>query len=88
MQFVLQKEKQEAERKKIEAEGIATFQKVVAEGINENLLKWRGIEATKELALSGNSKIVIIGAGKEGLPIILGGDTTGTVAPAASPAGR
>lgn len=42
----------------------------------ENLLKWKGIEATKELALSGNSKAVIIGAGKEGLPIILGSDTS------------
>lgn len=72
MQFVLQKEKQEAERKKIEAEGISSFQKIVTEGINENLLKWKGIEATKELALSGNSKVVIIGAGKEGSPIILG----------------
>ena len=76
MQFVLLKEKQEAERKKIEAEGISSFQKIVTEGINENLLKWKGIEATKELALSGNSKIVVIGAGKEGLPIILGGDTS------------
>jgi prohibitin 1 len=76
MQFVLQKEKQEAERKKIEAEGISSFQKIVTEGINENLLKWKGIEATKELALSGNAKVVIIGAGKEGLPIILGGDTS------------
>ena len=78
MQFVLQKEKQEAERKKIEGEGIATFQKIVAEGISENLLKWKGIEATKELASSPNSKVVIIGAGKEGLPVILGGDTIGT----------
>ncbi len=77
MQFVLLKEKQEAERKKIEAEGISSFQKIVTDGINENLLKWKGIEATKELALSGNSKIVIIGAGKEGLPLILGGDTSG-----------
>ncbi|MCA1658641.1 MAG: prohibitin family protein, partial [Verrucomicrobiaceae bacterium] len=76
MQFVLQKEKQEAERKKIEAEGISSFQKIVTEDINENLLKWKGIEATKELALSTNSKVVIIGAGKEGLPIILGGDST------------
>lgn len=75
MQFVLLKEKQEAERKKIEAEGISSFQKIVTEGINENLLKWKGIEATKELALSNNSKIVVIGSGKEGLPIILGGDT-------------
>lgn len=76
MQFVLLKEKQEAERKKIEAEGISSFQKIVTEGINENLLKWKGIEATKELALSGNAKVVIIGAGREGLPIILGGDTS------------
>jgi len=57
-------------------ETMDSFQKIVAEGINENLLKWKGIEATKELALSGNSKVVIIGAGKEGLPIILGGDTS------------
>jgi len=57
-------------------ETMDSFQKIVAEGINENLLKWKGIEATKELALSGNSKVVIIGAGKEGRPIILGGDTS------------
>ena len=75
MQFVLLKEKQEAERKKIEAEGISSFQKIVTEGTNENLLKWKGIEATKELALSNNSKVVIIGSGREGLPVILGGDT-------------
>jgi prohibitin 1 len=83
MQFVLLKEKQEAERKKIEAEGISSFQKIVAEGINDNLLKWKGIEATKELALSHNSKVVIIGSGKEGLPVILGGDTN---PPAGEPA--
>ena len=89
MQFILLKEKQEAERKKIEAEGISSFQKIVTEGINENLLKWKGIEATKELALSGNSKVVIIGAGREGLPIILGGDTGPSPAhPASSPSGH
>jgi prohibitin 1 len=89
MQFILLKEKQEAERKKIEAEGISSFQKIVTEGINENLLKWKGIEATKELALSGNSKVVIIGAGREGLPIILGGDTAPSPAhPASSPPGH
>jgi len=88
MQFVLLKEKQEAERKKIEAEGISSFQKIVTEGINENLLKWKGIEATKELALSGNTKIVIIGAGKEGLPIILGGDTSTPRPAVAQPSGR
>ena len=73
MQFVLLKEQREAERKKIEGEGIAQFQKIVTEGISDNLLKWKGIEATKELALSPNAKIVIIG-GKDGLPVILGGD--------------
>jgi prohibitin 1 len=88
MQFVLLKEKQEAERKKIEAEGISGFQKIVTEGITENLLKWKGIEATKELALSGNAKIVIIGAGKEGLPIILGGDVSTSPPPTPPPSGR
>jgi regulator of protease activity HflC (stomatin/prohibitin superfamily) len=75
MQFVLQKEQREAERKKIEAEGIATFQKIVSEGISENLLKWKGIETTKDLANSPNSKVIVIGSGKDGLPIILGSDT-------------
>ena len=88
MQLVSLKEKQEAERKKIEAEGISSFQKIVTEGINENLLKWKGIEATKELALSGNTKIVIIGAGKEGLPIILGGDTSPSTPRTGQPSGR
>jgi prohibitin 1 len=53
---------------------IATFQRIVTEGISENLLRWKGIEATKELADSANAKVVIIGAGREGLPVILGGD--------------
>ncbi len=87
MQFVLQKERQEAERKKIEAEGIASFQRIVAEGINDNLLKWKGIEATKDLALSNNSKVVVIGSAKDGLPIILGGDTSPPPPPPA-PAAR
>jgi regulator of protease activity HflC (stomatin/prohibitin superfamily) len=88
MQFVLLKEKQEAERKKIEAEGISSFQKIVTDGINDNLLKWKGIEATKELALSNNAKVVIIGAGKEGLPIILGGDFPNSPAHGPTPAAR
>jgi prohibitin 1 len=74
MQFVLLKESQEAERKRIEAKGIADFQDIVSKGISEQVLKWKGIEATEKLAASPNSKIVIIGSGKEGLPIILGGD--------------
>ena len=72
MKYVLDKEKQEAERKRIEARGIAEYQTIINQGLNENLLKWKGIEATRELARSQNTKIVIIGAGKEGLPIILG----------------
>jgi regulator of protease activity HflC (stomatin/prohibitin superfamily) len=74
MQFVLLKESQEAERKRIEAKGIADFQDIVSKGISEQVLKWKGIEATEKLAASPNSKVVIIGSGKDGLPIILGGD--------------
>jgi regulator of protease activity HflC (stomatin/prohibitin superfamily) len=72
MQFVLQKEKQEADRKRIEAEGISDFQKIVSQGINDGLLRWKGIEATMKIAESANAKVVVIGSGKDGLPIILG----------------
>ena len=72
MSFVLQKETQEAERKRIEAKGIADFQVIVSDGINANLLKWKGIEATENLAKSPNTKVVVIGAGEDGLPLILG----------------
>jgi regulator of protease activity HflC (stomatin/prohibitin superfamily) len=74
MEFILTREKQEAERKRIEAKGIADFQEIVSKGISEQLLKWKGIEATEKLANSQNSKVIVIGSGKEGLPIILGGD--------------
>ena len=74
MKFVLQKEQQEAERKRIEAQGIADFQKIVAAGISPQLLEWKGIEATEKLAMSQNSKVVVIGSGKNGLPLILGGE--------------
>jgi regulator of protease activity HflC (stomatin/prohibitin superfamily) len=74
MKFVLQKEQQEAERKRIEAQGIADFQRIVASGISQNLLEWKGIEATEKLALSPNSKVVVIGNPKSGLPIIRGGE--------------
>ena len=71
MQFVLKREEQEADRKRIEAKGIADFQDIVARGISQQLLEWKGIEATEKLANSQNAKIVIIGSGKNGLPIIL-----------------
>jgi len=70
MRFVLDRERQEAERKRIEAQGIADFQRIVAQGIDERLLRWKGIEATQALAASENAKIVIVG-GKDGLPLIL-----------------
>jgi prohibitin 1 len=72
MKFVLAKEQQEAERKRIEAQGIADFQRIVAQGISAQLLEWKGIEATEKLATSSNSKVVVIGSAKSGLPIILG----------------
>jgi len=71
MQFVLLKEKQEAERKRIEAQGIADFQEIVTKGISEPLLRWKGIEATEKIAQSPNAKVIVIGAGKDGLPLIL-----------------
>ncbi len=69
MKFVLEKEKQEAERKRIEAQGIQNFQHIVSQGISDQLLRWKGIEATSRLAESANSKVVIIG-GRDGLPLI------------------
>ena len=73
MSFRLQKERQEADRKRIEAEGIRDFSRTVAAGISPELLTWKGIEATEKLSDSQNSKIVIIGNTKNGLPLIMGG---------------
>jgi prohibitin 1 len=74
MEFVLQREKQEAERKRVEAQGIKDFQNIVTEGISEKLLEWKGIEATVELARSSNSKVVVVGNSKSGLPLIFSTD--------------
>jgi len=73
-EFKIQKETKEAQRKKIEAQGIKDFQTIVSEGISDKLLKWKGIEATQEIANSQNAKIIIIGNDKGGLPVILGKD--------------
>ncbi len=72
MSFRLQKETQEAQRKRIEAQGIRDFQQIVAQGISPQLLEWKGIEATENLAKSSNAKVVVIGNNKNGLPLILG----------------
>ena len=71
MEFKLSKERQEAERKKLEASGIQSFQKIVSEGISPQLLQWKGIEATEKLATSHNAKIVMMGNSKESMPVLL-----------------
>jgi regulator of protease activity HflC (stomatin/prohibitin superfamily) len=70
--FRVEREKKESERKQIEADGVRAFQTTVSQGISDSYVRWRGIEATLQLAQSNNAKIVIIGSGKDGLPIILG----------------
>jgi prohibitin 1 len=75
MEFVLQKERQEAERKRVEAAGIKDFQDIVTQGISDKLLEWKGIEATIELARSSNAKVVVVGNSKTGLPLIYAAET-------------
>ena len=74
MEFVLQRERQEADRKRVEAQGIKDFQNIVSEGISDKLLEWKGIEATIELARSPNAKVVVVGNAKTGLPLIYAAD--------------
>jgi prohibitin 2 len=85
--FRVAREIRESERKKIEAEGIADFQRIVSQGISDSYLRWRGIEATLQLAQSNNSKVVVIGAGQNGMPIILGNVDTAPPQPPPSGAG-
>ena len=80
--FRVESEAQESQRKQIEANGIAAFQQTVSKGISDSYLRWRGIDATLRLAQSPNTKIVVIGSGGDGLPIIFNADT---LAPAAQP---
>lgn len=67
----------EAARLKIKAEGLSNYNKIVNESLSEEILRYKGIDATKEIAQSNNTKVVIIGSGKDGLPIILGNDSPG-----------
>ncbi|MBI1209817.1 MAG: prohibitin family protein [Azospirillum sp.] len=72
-EFRLAAERQEAERKRIEAQGIRDYQATIAETLTDKILKWQGIHATEEIANSNNAKVVVVGNGDKGLPIILGG---------------
>ena len=83
--FRVEREVKESQRKKIEAEGIREFQQIVSQGISDSYLRWRGIEATLQLSQSTNSKVVIIGGGKDGMPIILGNVDAAATPPASAP---
>jgi hypothetical protein len=78
--FRVQREALESERKRVEAEGIRSFQEIVTPAISESYLRWRGIEATLKLAQSPNSKVVVIGNSATGLPLILDTTTNGAIA--------
>jgi regulator of protease activity HflC (stomatin/prohibitin superfamily) len=87
-EFRLQREVFESQRKQVEAQGIKSFQDTINNGITENYLRWRGIEATLELARSSNAKVVVIGSGQNGLPLILNTGADGAAssgAPAVEP---
>lgn len=71
MTFILQKERQEAERKRVEAQGIADYQRILSSGLSDKQLQYETIKAQKEIALSPNTKIIIMGNGK-GTPVIIG----------------
>ncbi|MBS1198352.1 MAG: rane protease subunit, stomatin/prohibitin [Proteobacteria bacterium] len=86
--FRLQREQKEAERKRIEALGIRNFQEIVSNGMNDSYLRWRGIEATLELAKSPNAKVVVVGNPKNGLPLILNTDTKEPPEPATKQQGQ
>ena len=71
MEFVLQKEKQEAERKRVEAQGIADYQHIINTGLTDEQLQYEQIKAMKELALSANAKVIVMGKGNT--PLIIDG---------------
>lgn len=72
--YIIEREKKEAERRRIDAEGKATANRILSASLTDKILKEKGILATEELAKSQNTKVIVIGSGKDGLPIILGGD--------------
>lgn len=70
--FRLQTAEREAERKVIEAGGIRNYQQIISETLTDQLIRWQGVQATLELSTSDNAKVVVVGAGEDGLPLILG----------------
>lgn len=76
MKFVLEKERQEAERKRIEARGLADFQRTIAQGLTSQVLQLRAIEATEKIAQSPNSKIMVIGSGQGGTSLLIQPEAT------------
>ena len=73
-EFLIQKETKEAERRKIDALGKAEANRILSASITDNILREKGISATQELAKSNNTKVIVIGGGGDGLPIILNSD--------------
>jgi regulator of protease activity HflC (stomatin/prohibitin superfamily) len=73
-EYKLEREKQEADRKKIEAEGIKTHNDILNSSLNPSILKWEAIQATKELATSPNAKTIIVGTNSASLPVMLNSD--------------
>jgi regulator of protease activity HflC (stomatin/prohibitin superfamily) len=71
-EFTIQKAEKEAERQKIDAEGKATANRILNASLTANILKEKGIQATLELANSKNAKVIVVGSGKDGMPLILG----------------
>jgi regulator of protease activity HflC (stomatin/prohibitin superfamily) len=74
MQFVLQKEKQEAERKRVEAQGIADYQRIVNTELSDKLLQYETIKANQAIATSPNAKVIIMSGGRGQAPQLLLGD--------------
>ena len=73
-QYRLERETSEADRMRIQARGIADYNRIISQSLTSNILKQKGIDATLELAQSANSKVVVIGSGDDGMPLILGGN--------------
>ena len=72
MKYDIEKERLEADRKQIEANGIAKYNLILDSSLTDKILKQKGIDATLKLAESPNAKVIVIGSGKDGMPLILG----------------